>query len=118
VEYGDARGMEMDKKSKEQIFPNPNLLLKIIAFFIIIDFFAFQKELSGTLVCILVDIPLLLFAIVNFIWAKRKELPVWMGYGNLLDDEKRVFFAYTYCIIFVILAILIAVIFPFADKFK
>jgi len=108
----------MDKKSKEKNLPNPNLLLKIILFFIVIDFFAFQKELSGTLVCVLVDIPLLLFAIVNFIWAKRKELPVWMGYGNLLDEEKRVFFAYAYCIMFVIFAILVAVIFPFADKFR
>ena len=110
--------MEMDKKSKVQNFPSPNLLLKIIAFFIIIDFFAFQKELSGTLVCVLVDIPLLLFAIVNFIWAKRKELPVWMGYGNLLDEEKRVFFAYVTFILCVLFAILVAVIFPFADKFK
>lgn len=97
---------------------NPNLLLKIIGFFLVLDFFVLQKELSSIVICILINIPVLLFAIVNFIWAQHKELPVWIGFGNLLDEGLRVFFAYIICILCILFAILIAVIFPFADKYR
>jgi hypothetical protein len=94
----------------------PKILLRIIAIFLLIDIFAFQKELSGVLVAILVDIPLLLFAIVNFTWAQRKEFPdfhPFFGFTGMLDEKLKTSFAYITCIMCIIFAILIAVTFPF-----
>ena len=106
----------MITKSKERRFLNPNTLFKIIAVFLIIDFFAFQKELSNVIICILLDIPLLLFAAVNIIWAQHKELPFWhplVPYSNFLDEGMRVFFAYVSAIFCIFFTVLITVVFLF-----
>jgi hypothetical protein len=93
------------------------MLLKIMGIFLIVDFFAFQKELSGITICILIDIPLLLFAATNFIWAQRKEFPLNPS-PYVLDDRKKVFFAYVYCVMCIFFAIFFAIIFPLFYEVK
>jgi hypothetical protein len=101
----------MVTKARKIKLPDPNILLKLMGIFLVIDFFAFQKELSGIAICILIDIPLLLFAATNFIWAQRKEFPLNPS-PYILDDGKKVFFAYVYCAMCIFFAILATVIFP------
>ena len=84
--------------------------------FLVVDYFAFQKQLSFVMAYLLFIVPLVLFAITNYLWFLKKELPIlhpYFGYtGFIIDKEHKANWALVAFIMTVGLIILISYIFP------
>jgi hypothetical protein len=91
----------------------PNTLLKIIAFFIVIDFFALQKPLPVFIGWLLIVIPLVLLATTCFIWAYHKQFPIsghpLFPYFDFDDEFSNILRSTIFGLLFTFLAIMITV---------
>ena len=105
----------MAKILKHLASVEPKFINRIIVICLIIDFFAFQKHLSYIVTYLLIIIPLMLFAISNFIWFLRKELPIahpFLGYTGLLDEKQKSIWALVAFFMTIGMIILVILMFP------
>jgi len=81
---------------------NPNIPLGLTAFFLVIDYFAFQKKLPSLVGYLLVVTPLSLLAITGFLWAIHKQFPFLNPFPHmdLMDEKGKVFHAIIFGIVF------------------
>jgi hypothetical protein len=91
---------------------NSDIPLTLAAIFLVIDYFAFQKELPRFIAYLLTIIPILILASTGYIWAVNKQFPFWKPFFPNIDvspDWNNVWHAILFGTAFVFLAIVVTI---------